>query len=93
MSGKVLSTPQAKDSIARMQTIINSGLAEQIDQLVSQGNVLCQPDVWDGSLAGTFRGEWPNTSSALKKAQADLEALRQKVQTINQNIMAAGGNA
>lgn len=90
---RVLSTDTAKQSITQMQTIINNGLTEQIKNLNTQGDTLSDPNVWDGTLAATFRGSWPETSAALDKVVADLEVLRSKIQTINTNIMTAGGNA
>ena len=90
---RVLSTAEAKQAVTRMQTIINSGLAEQIKQLDAQGRVLSDPNVWDGNLAQSFRGDWPATSQSLQKIQQELEQLRTRVQQINANIMSAGGNA
>ena len=90
---RVLSTAEAKQAVTRMQTIINDGLVDQISQLDSQGRVLSDPNVWDGHLAQSFRGDWPTTSRSLQKVQQDLEALRAKVQQINADIMTAGGNA
>ena len=93
MSDRVLSTATARQSILKMQNIINGGLIEQIDSLNREGQTLSQPDVWDGQLAGQFRNNWPQTYAALKKAQQELEELRANIQKINQNIMTAGGNA
>ncbi len=94
MSGRVLSTDQAKQAISQIQTIVNGGLTEQIAQLDRQGQQLSQPDVWDGQLAQQFRGEvWPGTKKALDAAVNELTALREQLQRIAQNIMAAGGNA
>lgn len=90
---RVLSTAEAKQAVTRMQSIINNGLVDQINQLDTQGKVLSDPNIWDGSLAQGFRGDWPATSQALQKTQQDLETLRTRVQTINANIMSAGGNA
>jgi len=90
---RVLSTAEAKQAVTRMQSIINNGLLDQINQLDSQGRVLSDPNVWDGNLAQSFRGDWPTTSRSLQKIQQDLEALRAKVQQINADIMTAGGNA
>lgn len=89
---RVLSTAEAKQSITKMQSIINNGLADQIKQLDVEGRNLSSPEVWDGQLASQFRGDWPTTSSTLQKVQQDLEALRLQVQQINSDIMAAGGN-
>ena len=92
MPGRVLSTDEAKASIQRIQSIVGGGLADQISQLNSEGTKLSQPDVWDGPLAEQFRGDiWPSTKTALDKARTELEELQQKLQTIAQNIMAAGG--
>ena len=93
MADRVLSTATARQSITKMQQIINGGLVEQIEQLSREGETLSQPDVWDGRLAGEFRSNWPQTKQALKKARQELDELRVNVQKINQNIMQAGGNA
>ena len=53
---------------------------------------LCQPDVWDGALATQFRSAWPETSRSLQTVRTELEDLRQRVERINADIMAAGGN-
>jgi uncharacterized protein YukE len=93
MSTRVLSTEQAKQAIAQMQAIVNGGLAEQIVRLDVQGKVLSTPDVWDGQLAAQFRDStWPQTKSALDRARTELDLLREQLQKIAQNIMAAGGN-
>lgn len=94
MSGRVLSTDSAKQSIQRMQQIIGGGLLEQISALDGEGRNLSLPEVWDGLLAGQFRGDvWPSTQRALMDAQQALDELRSKISIINTNIMTAGGNA
>ena len=93
MSDRVLSTMTAKQAITKMQQIINSGLVEQIEALNREGQILSDPNNWDGRLAIEFRNNWPQTYQALKRAKDELEELRSKVQTINENIMRAGGNA
>ena len=89
---RVLSTDQAKAAASSMSSIINGGLADQISQLERQGQLLSQPDVWDGGLAGQFRNSWPTTSKSLQTMRTDLDELRQKVERINADIMAAGGS-
>ncbi len=93
MSDRVLSTMTAKQSITRMQQIINGGLVEQIEALNREGQILSDPNVWDGRLAIEFRNNWPQTYQALNRAKQELEELRANIQTINTNIMTAGGNA
>ena len=89
---RVLSTDAARSAVTSMSSIINGGLADQISQLDQQGRALCQPDVWDGSLAQQFRSAWPQTSRSLQTVKAELDELRQRVERLNADIMAAGGN-
>lgn len=89
---RVLSTSEAHDAIHRMQAIIGGGLAEQLTQLKTQGQQLCDPNVWDGALAGQFRGTWPQTATTLDRITAELEELRSRVDRVNADIMLAGGN-
>lgn len=93
MSDRVLSTITAKETITKMQQVINGPLLEQIQQLANQGNILSDPNVWDGQLAIQFRGRWPETHQQLVKTQQALEELRRNIEQINRNIMTAGGNA
>lgn len=92
MSDRVLSTATAKQSIVRMQQLINGPLLEQINSLNREGQTLSDPNNWDGRLAQQFRGEWPDIYRTLMTAKDQLEQLRNQVQQINDNIMQAGGN-
>jgi uncharacterized protein YukE len=92
MAGRVLSSPEAKQAITKLQALINTELVKQITDINKEGTTLSQSDVWDGQLAQQFRENWPKVKSDLDKVKADLEDLRAKVQQINQNIMTAGGN-
>jgi len=89
---RVLSTSEARDAIQRMQSIIGGGLSEQLGQLKAQGQQLCDPNVWDGALAGQFRGTWPQTAGTLDRIISELEELRTRVDRVNADIMLAGGN-
>lgn len=89
---RVLSTTEARQAITRMQSIIAGGLTDQIGQLKTQGQLLSDPNVWDGSLAAQFRGSWPQTASTLDRITADLAELRARVDRVNADIMLAGGN-
>ena len=92
MADRVLSTAEAEQAIVKMQQIINGPLVEQITQLNNQGEILSNPSVWDGRLAGEFRNRWPEMNNALQQAKSSLEELRTQVQRINEDIMRAGGN-
>ncbi|MGH2942722.1 MAG: pyrophosphorylase [Solirubrobacteraceae bacterium] len=94
MATRVLSTDQAKTSIKKIQSIINGGLADEIQKLDNEGRTLSQPDVWDGPLASQFRDQiWPETKSALEKAKTELDELRDQLDRISQDIFRAGGGA
>ena len=59
---RILSSEEAKTAIKQMQSIINGGFTDQISQLDAQGQILSDPNVWDGPLADQFRGTtWPET--------------------------------
>jgi len=92
MATRVLSTDQAKTSIRKIQSIINGGLADEIQKLDTEGKTLSQPDVWDGPLASQFRDQiWPETKTALEKAKTELDELRDQLDRISQDIFRAGG--
>lgn len=93
MTVRVLSSEQGKTSITRIQTILSGGLAEQIAALKGEGQILSDPEVWDGMLASEFRSTtWPETSRALDRTSEAIEELRQRIAAINTDIMLAGGN-
>jgi uncharacterized protein YukE len=94
MATRVLSTEQAKTSIKKIQSIVNGGLADEIQKLDSEGKTLSQPDVWDGPLASQFRDQiWPETKAALDKAKQELDDLRDQLDRISADIMRAGGGS
>jgi hypothetical protein len=93
MSSRVLSTEQAKVSIQRLQSIVSNELLQQLGRVGEEGRTLSDPNIWDGMQASRFRNDlWPPTKAALDRAVEALQQLQQSSQTINQNIMQAGGN-
>jgi uncharacterized protein YukE len=92
MSDRVLSTAAAREAIVAFQRIVTGPLLQQIGELNAQGQILSEPNNWDGRLAGEFRGHWAETHQKLLGIQQALEELRRQVHQINQNIMQAGGN-
>lgn len=91
---RVWSTERAKHLIQQIQGILNGGCTDQMTALDNQGRILSDPNVWDGPLAKTFRSStWPETRAALGKARSELEALRNQLQKISQDIFTAGGGA
>lgn len=92
MPDRVLSTQAARNAARQMQQIINGPLAEQIELLNRQGQILCDPNLWDGNQALLFRQEWPHHLQSLRKTQESLNQLRASVERAIQNIMEAGGS-
>ena len=91
-SDRVLSTDTAKQAINQLQTIINNGFNDQINQLNKQGETLSNRNNWDGPLANQFREDvWPQTHKALIKAKDELEKLQVNLQKISEEIFRAGG--
>jgi uncharacterized protein YukE len=90
---RVLSSGEARASIQRFQSVVNGPLLDQISALNREGQLLSDPNNWDGRLAQDFRATWPQTHQQLLRVKESLEELRQRVQQINVNIMQAGGNA
>lgn len=93
MTTRVLSSDQAATTIQQMQSLLNSDLTSTLKTLISQGNILSDPSVWDGQHAANFRGHWPTTSQQLNTTLANLQELQRTLQNIHTNIFTAGGNA
>jgi cytochrome c556 len=89
---RVLSTDEAKASITRLSAIVNGPFTDEIANLETEGRTLSRPDVWDGPTAANFRSLWGNVEKNLAAFRADLDELRAHVQTVNANIMTAGGS-
>lgn len=94
MATRVLATDQARNAITQMQSIVNGGLQDQVNNLNTQGTTLSDPNVWDGPTAIDFRTNvWPNVSKSLTDTLSALDELRGKLDTVTKNIMTAGGGA
>lgn len=91
-NGRVLATPDARSAVQRLKTIVSGDLLNTINDLQRQGDVLADPNQWDGTLATTFRSDWPTNKTTINNMRTQLEELQQSVDQITQNIMAAGGN-
>lgn len=93
MSIRVLSTDQGKSAIQKVSSILAGGLADQIRALKNEGQTLSDPNVWDGTLAESFRSDtWPSAASNLDAVATSLEELQREIAVINTDIMMAGGN-
>ena len=94
MPARVLATEESRSTITQIKQILDGGLQQNIQNLNRLGTTLSDPNVWDGTLAESFRSQiWPECKSSLETTQRELNALQQTLQTSAQNIMQAGGNA
>jgi uncharacterized protein YukE len=94
MPTRVLATEEARSTITQIKSILDGGLQQNIQTLNRLGTTLSDPNVWDGTLAESFRSQiWPECKSSLDNSLRELNELHQKLQQISQNIMQAGGNA
>jgi uncharacterized protein YukE len=91
---RVLATDESRTTITQMKSILEGGLQQNIQNLNRLGTTLSDPNVWDGTLAESFRSQiWPECKTSLETTHRELNELQQKLQSIAQNIMQAGGNA
>ncbi|MEA3075955.1 MAG: hypothetical protein QOF60_863 [Actinomycetota bacterium] len=87
----VLVTEEAKAAARRIKTIVDGGLAEQVADLQRQGKTLAGGAVWKGARAEQFTGSiWPEADAALAKLKPALDDLHRWVDTVLDNIFAAG---
>jgi uncharacterized protein YukE len=94
MAARVLATEEARSTITQVKSLLDGGLQQNIETLNRLGTTLSDANVWDGTLAESFRSQiWPECKSSLDTTQRELNELHQKLRTIAQNIMQAGGNA
>ena len=92
MADRVLSTAAAREAVKQLQNIIQGPFLDQITALDKQGDILSNPNEWDGKLAEDFRTTWDDTHQKLMQAKESLEEMRANIQTIHDNIWTAGGN-
>ncbi|GAA5531254.1 WXG100 family type VII secretion target [Herpetosiphon gulosus] len=91
MAGKVVSSIEAVNAIRKFKELIGGDLLNNINSLNAQGQILSSPENWDGPLAEQFREGWSETHSHLMKMKSALEELQNNINTINKNILDAGG--
>lgn len=88
----VKSTPEAREAISRMLLQITGGLTDAITAFKNDGEIVNNPENYEGTAAAGFRSEWPNVKASLDSAITKLTELADNVQAVNNNIQAAGGN-
>ncbi|RLP06415.1 pyrophosphorylase [Propionibacterium australiense] len=81
------------NSINQIRSTTNGGLSNELTELKTCGETLCDKNNWDGPLADKFRSDtWPATRTALDQMVEKLNELQQQTSQIQQAIMSAGGS-
>lgn len=88
----VKSTPEATAAIGRMLTQISTGLTEAITSFKNDGEIVNDPQFYEGTAAAGFRAEWPSLKLSLDTTIRKLTELADNVRQVNANIQTAGGN-
>lgn len=91
-TGTVKSTQASVEAIQRMLSQINGGLTEVITQFKTDGEIVNDPNNYEGPAAAGFRAEWPNVKSTLDTTITRLNELADNIRAVNSNIQTAGGN-
>lgn len=91
MTQRTVTTPEAHQTAKQMHDLIQGELQGTVTKLTHQGQVLSDPNNWDGGLAKQFKGDvWPSVQTALKTMLKELDTLQLAIKTVNENIAKAG---
>jgi hypothetical protein len=87
----VRSTPEAVNAVHDLATTINGPLLDNFEDLRRFGQVLSDPENWDGRTATDFRATvWPSYLRTLTDLHAQLDKLRIRLREIQAEIISAG---
>jgi uncharacterized protein YukE len=92
MTAMVLATDEAFAAATNIKTTLEQGLGKTLEDLRTNGAVLCDPTRWAGQTASTFKEGWEGTTLPhLVQLKADLENLQSQIQQVLTAIQDAGG--
>lgn len=86
----VLTTDEA-EQLARTLAGNIQGLRQALDTMLTTGDRLASPGVWEGQAANQFQQEWTDTRRWAHSSVERLAELQDTVARVNQNITEAGG--
>ncbi len=86
----VLTTDEA-EQLARSLAGNIQTLQQAFDTMLTTGDRLASPGVWEGQAAHHFHQEWQDTRRWASTSVERLAALQDDVARVNQNITEAGG--
>ncbi len=87
----VRSTPEAVNAVQDLAATINGPLLAHFKDLRRFGQVLSDPENWDGRTATDFRATvWPSYERTLSDLHAQLDKLRTRLGEIQAEIVSAG---
>lgn len=88
--GTVKVTAEAHIRIGQLNSALGS-FNDLINQIVSHGTALTDPNIWSGPAASVFAQQlWPQVQSQLGQVQGSLGGLQSQVMGILNNITQAG---
>lgn len=88
--GTVKVTAEAHVRIGQLTGALGS-FNDLVNQIMSHGTALADPNVWSGPAASVFSQQvWPQVQSQLGQLQGSLGGLQQQVTGILNNITSAG---
>lgn len=86
----VLTTDEAEQLARTLATDIE-GVRGALDRMLTTGERLASPGVWEGQAANQFRHEWGDTRSWTHSSVERLRELQVAVARVNLAITEAGG--
>ncbi len=86
----VLTTDEA-EQLARSLAGNIGALRQAFETMLTTGDRLASPGVWEGQAANQFQQEWQDTRRWANTSVERLTELQDNVARVNQNITEAGG--
>ncbi|MGH9209959.1 MAG: hypothetical protein ACRD2C_04685 [Acidimicrobiales bacterium] len=88
----VKSTEAGESAVQSMLSILQGQWDETAASFKSQGDILANPENFDGPSAGRYREQWEPLKTNLQNILSELTELSTNLQNINTEIQRAGGN-
>jgi len=88
-AGRVLATQQARDAASQLLALTGP-VKQQVQRILQQGNILADPNRWNGGLAGRWRNDWDQDANHLCQTVAKLDELEHRAHQVIEDIFRAG---
>ncbi|MBO0684968.1 MAG: hypothetical protein J2P45_17595 [Candidatus Dormibacteraeota bacterium] len=91
--GRVLATPAALEAARQLHSLLAGPIRNDLQAVVSRGQVLADPNQWEGREAQQFRTQaWPQASASMRQLLPAIEQLQSQAEQVVANIMQAGSS-